>query len=240
MPKKHVVIDPIHGKIEMPEWLFRIQDEPAIRRMMGIKQLGLKAFIDFPGAIHTRYTHSLGVMHLAGKLSDLLIKNELTGQKRRRGLKENLENNRNCLMAAGFFHDIGHGPFSHVMDFILKKEFKTDHEKITTHVVELFSEQLENDSIPCEQVKRIITKTHQYPFLSSVINGPLDVDKVDYVLRDSYHVGLKYSFDLDHFFDQITAFAFVGMVYICSHWFEASKLAFLVGLGNSIGMLGAT
>ena len=89
------------------------------------------------------------------------------------------------------------------MDFILKKEFKTDHEKITTHVVELFSEQLENDSIPCEQVKRIITKTHQYPFLSSVINGPLDVDKVDYVLRDSYHVGLKYSFDLDHFFDQI-------------------------------------
>jgi HD superfamily phosphohydrolase len=171
--------------------------------MMGIKQLGLKSFIDFPGAIHTRYTHSLGAMHLAGRLSELLIKNEPSGSKGRKGLNENLKNNRNCLMAAGFFHDIGHGPFSHVMDFILKSRFQTDHETITTKVVEFFNEELEGDSIPSRQVNKIITKTHQYPFLSSIINGPLDVDKADYILRDSYHVGLKYSFDLEHFFDHI-------------------------------------
>lgn len=204
MTKRHVVIDPIHGKTEMPYWLARIKDEPAIRRMMGIKQLGLKAFIDFPGAIHTRYLHSLGTMSLAGKLTDLLIRKEESRTKSRIGLIENLENNRNSLMAAGFFHDIGHGPFSHVMDFVLKKEFKCSHEEITTKVVKLFRKELESDSIPVSQVNGIITRKKQhYPYLRGIINGPLDVDKVDYVLRDSYYVGLRYSFDLDHFFDQI-------------------------------------
>jgi len=203
MTNKHVVIDPIHGKIEMPQWLVRIKNEPAIRRMMGIKQLGLKAFIDFPGAIHTRYLHSLGTMFLAGKLTDLLVKKEEVRTSRRAGLKENLKNNLNSLMAAGFFHDIGHGPFSHVMDFILEKEFNRDHEWITTEIVKRFKKELESDSIPVSQVNSIITRKHHYPFLWGVINGPLDVDKVDYVLRDSYHVGLRYSFDLDHFFDQI-------------------------------------
>jgi HD superfamily phosphohydrolase len=199
--KKHVVIDPIHGKIEMPHWLVRIKDEPSIRRMMGIKQLGLKAFVDFPGAIHTRYLHSLGTMSLAGKLVSLLCNEER--RDHRTGLITNLKNNRNTLMAAGFFHDIGHGPFSHVMDFILKEEFKCDHESITTKVVKSFEKELEGDSIPVNQVNKIITRHHQYPFLQSIVNGPLDVDKVDYVLRDSYHVGLRYSFDLDYFFDQM-------------------------------------
>jgi len=203
MPKKHVVIDPIHGKIEMPQWLVRIKDEPSVRRMMGIKQLGLKAFIDFPGAIHTRYLHSLGTMFLAGKLSDLLVEKEEARTPHRIGLREDLENNRNCLMAAGFFHDIGHGPFSHVMDFVLRKEFGRDHEWVTTQIVKRFKSELGTASIPFEQVNKIITKKHQYPFLYGIVNGPLDVDKVDYVLRDSYHVGLRYSFDLDHFFDQI-------------------------------------
>lgn len=203
MNERHVVIDPIHGKIEMPQWLVRIKDEPAIRRMMNIKQLGLKAFIDFPGAIHTRYLHSLGTMFLAGKLTDLLIKKERSRNNTRKGLVENLENNRNSLMAAGFFHDIGHGPFSHVMDFVLKEEFKRDHEWITTQVVKRFKEELEGDSIPVSHVNKMITRKHRYPFLWGIVNGPLDVDKVDYVLRDSYHVGLRYGFDLDHHFDRV-------------------------------------
>jgi len=203
MNQKHVVIDPIHGKIEMPQWLIRIKDRAPIRRMMNIKQLGLKAFIDFPGAIHTRYLHSLGTMFLAGKLTDLLIKKEESRSSARAALKENLKNNRNSLMAAGFFHDIGHGPYSHVMDYVLESEFKLNHELITTKVVKRFTAELEDDSIPINHVNKIITRKHRYPFLWGMINGPLDVDKVDYVLRDSYHVGLRYSFDLDHFFDQM-------------------------------------
>jgi len=203
MNERHVVIDPIHGKIEMPQWLVRVKDEPPIRRMMNIKQLGLKAFIDFPGAIHTRYLHSLGTMFLVGKLVNLLIEKEKSRKNGRRGLVENLKNNRNSLMAAGFFHDIGHGPFSHVMDYVLGEEFKRDHELVTTRVVKYFEDELEGDSIPTSHINKIITRKHRYPFLWGMINGPLDVDKVDYVLRDSYHVGLKYGFDLDYFFDQI-------------------------------------
>lgn len=203
MNRRHIVIDPIHGNIEMPRWLVRIKDELPIRRMMNIRQLGLKAYVDFPGAIHTRYLHSLGTMHLAGKLADLLIKKEET--KGRIDLKENIINNKNSLMAAGFLHDIGHGPFSHVLDFVLRKALKTTHEAITTEIIEKnFRSALEGDSIPVDHVCRIIKDEHEYPFLGDIINGPLDIDKVDYIIRDGYFVGLKYGFDLDHFLNQIT------------------------------------
>jgi len=198
------VIDPIHGSISLPQWLIRIKDEPPIRRTINIKQLGLKAWVDFPGAIHTRYLHSLGTMHLAAKLTDLLIKKEERRSYRRSGLLENLRNNKNSLMAASFFHDIGHGPFSHVLDYVLEKEFHTTHEKITCEIVKQFKDDLVRESIPVDHVNNIIRGEHDYPYLADIVNGPLDVDKVDYILRDSYHVGLKYSFDLDHFLDQIT------------------------------------
>ncbi|MGQ9460501.1 MAG: HD domain-containing protein [Candidatus Bathyarchaeaceae archaeon] len=203
MNRRHIVIDPIHGNIEMPRWLVRIKDEPSIRRMMNIKQLGLKAFIDFPGAIHTRYLHSLGTMHLAGKLIDLLIEKEKT--RGRLDLIENLTNNKNSLMAAGFFHDIGHGPFSHVFDFVLEKSLGTDHEEIATKIVKSsFKDILEEDSIPADVICQIIKGEHKYPFLGEIINDAMDVDKVDYLIRDSYFVGLRYGFDLDHFLRQIT------------------------------------
>jgi HD superfamily phosphohydrolase len=204
MADKDTTIDTIHGQIEIPQWLVKIKDEPVIHRMMRIKQLGLKAFIDFTNANHTRYSHSLGTMFLASKLADLMIKKENSRVTRRTRLKANLEYNKNSLMAAGFFHDVGHGPFSHVLDFVLEREIKRDHEWIATEVVKRFSKELEGDSIPISQVNNIIAKgKDHYPYLRGIINGPLDVDKVDYLLRDSYNVGLRYSFDLNHFLDQI-------------------------------------
>jgi HD superfamily phosphohydrolase len=203
MDRKHFVTDPIHGNIEIPHWLMQIKDELPIRRMNNIKQLGLKALVDFPGAIHTRYLHSLGTMYLAGKLADLLIQKEET--KGRTDLKKNLINNKKCLQAAGFFHDIGHGPFSHVIDFVMKTALKTDHEKMGVKIVkENFKDVLEEESIPVDSVCKIITAKHKYPFLGDIINNSMDVDKVDYLIRDSYFVGLRYSFDLDHFLNQVT------------------------------------
>jgi len=203
MDRKHFVTDPIHGDIEIPHWLMQIKDELPIRRMNNIKQLGLKALIDFPGAIHTRYLHSLGTMFLAGKLADLLIQKEET--KGRTDLKKNLINNKKCLQAAGFFHDIGHGPFSHVLDFVTKTALKTDHEKMGVKIVkENFKDVLEEESIPVDSVCKIITAKHKYPFLGDIINNSMDIDKVDYLIRDSYFVGLRYSFDLGHFLNQVT------------------------------------
>ena len=203
MNRKHYVTDPIHGDIEIPNWLVRIKDELPVRRMNNIRQLGLKALIDFPGAIHTRYLHSLGTMHLAGKLIDLLILKEET--KGRSDLKKSLSNNKECLQAAAFFHDIGHGPFSHVLDFVMKKKLKTDHEKMGVRILkDNFRDALEDESIPVDRVCRIMTANHKYPFLGDMINDSTDVDKVDYLIRDSYFVGLRYNFDLQHFLSQLT------------------------------------
>jgi HD superfamily phosphohydrolase len=101
-------------------------------------------------------------------------------------------------MAAGFLHDIGHGPFSHVLDYALKKSINRDHEDIASDIIDKLPD-LENHGITKEKVKSIIKGKHTYPFISQIINGPLDADKLDYLLRDAHHVGLKYSLDLEHF-----------------------------------------
>ena len=74
MPINHRIPDPIHGYLSIPDWLIEIENLPPVRRMLNIRQLGLKSVINFPGAIHTRYGHSLGAMHLAGLLADRLSK----------------------------------------------------------------------------------------------------------------------------------------------------------------------
>ena len=106
--------DPIHGTIELPDWFPIVANQESVRRMMFIRQLGLKAYVDFPGAIHTRFSHALGTMQLGRELVNMLS-DELkkAGQP---GKAANLAANLNTLMAAGFLHDIGHGPFSHAID----------------------------------------------------------------------------------------------------------------------------
>ena len=118
--------DPIQGTIELPQWLVNIKDERAIRRMMFIRQLGLKAYMDFPAAIHTRYSHALGTMHLAGECADLLY----TKMKNKGIVAKNLDSNKENLIAAGFFHDIGHGPFSHAVDYVMKTITNKSHEEM--------------------------------------------------------------------------------------------------------------
>jgi len=194
------VIDPLYGSIPMPLWLVHVLDREEIRRMMFIRQLGLKAYIDFPGAIHTRYSHALGTMHVAGRIVDLLCQKATS--KGHTNIAQCLKENKNTLMAAGFFHDIGHGPFSHVLDYPLKKFTEKSHEEIAADMIVTFKPELERFSIPVDFMTEIIRGIHEYNFICGIINGPLDADKLDYLLRDSYHVGLKYSFDVDIFINE--------------------------------------
>ena len=191
-----VSIDPIYGNIPLPQWLIEIKDREEIRRMMFIRQLGLKASISFPGAIHTRYSHSLGSMHLAGKIARILSEKAAnTGNPK---TAQSLRENENTIMAAAFLHDIGHGPYSHVLDYPLKDLAKKTHEDVTSEIVKsCFKSDLEKHAIPVDFVAQIIqnSRSPHYQFICGIVNGPLDADKIDYILRDSYHVGLKYSFD---------------------------------------------
>jgi HD superfamily phosphohydrolase len=200
--RKHIFPDPIAGKIELPLWLVKIKEEPAVRRMLFIRQLGLKAYIDFPGAIHTRYSHALGAMYLAKKTTDLLF--EKMHEKNRSLIENSLRTNEEELIAAGFLHDIAHGPFSHAVDFALRKISGKTHEEVAKDIIlNNLPPDLEN-WINREQVIKLIKGNHDYPFLSQIISGPIDIDKLDYLLRDAYHVGLKYSFDLDYFLSSLT------------------------------------
>lgn len=200
--RRHVVPDPIAGSIELPPWLIKIKEEPAVRRMLFIRQLGLKAYIDFPGAIHTRYSHALGVMYLAKKITDLLIQN--MKEKNRAIIEKSLETNKEELTAAGFLHDIAHGPFSHAVDFAMRKISRKTHEDLAEDIIfNALPVDLAN-WINEQQVIKLIQGKHDYPFLSQIISGPMDIDKLDYLLRDAHHVGFKYSFDLDYFLRSYT------------------------------------
>jgi HD superfamily phosphohydrolase len=204
MSQSYYLPDPVQGTIELPPWLINIKDEPVIRRMMFIRQLGLKAYMDFPGAIHTRYSHALGTMCLAGKMTEMLSKK--MGNKGKHIIARNLQDNKNNIMAAGFLHDIAHAPFSHAADFVLKKITGKSHEQLCEDIIRTkIPSEIENWGITKGSVIQLIgPKTHSHPFLSQIINGPLDSDKLDYLLRDAYHVGLRYSFDLDYFLRSYT------------------------------------
>jgi HD superfamily phosphohydrolase len=195
--KRFSIPDPIAGKIEFPIWLIRIKDEKPVRRMLTIRQLGLKAYIDFPGAIHTRYSHVLGAMHLAGRVADILYAVEI--DKGRTIVAENIRQSKDALMAAGFLHDIAHGPFSHAVDYALEVIAGKTHEELAkTLIREKLPSDLDN-WVDLDKVIKIIEGKYDYPFVYQIINGPLDVDKLDYLLRDAHHVGLRYSFDLESF-----------------------------------------
>jgi HD superfamily phosphohydrolase len=195
--KRNVTIDPIHGRINIPNWLAKIEKEPAVRRMMFIRQLGLKAYVDFPGAIHTRYSHSLGAMYLAGRLCDRMA--EKSTDQGKQGVAQNLTDNKNELMAAGFLHDIGHGPFSHAVDFALQRLTKQNHERRATVIIDKKLDELEKHGISKSSVSNLVNAEHDHRFLSQIINSQIDVDKLDYLLRDAYHIGYHYGFDLEHF-----------------------------------------
>lgn len=223
--RSFAVPDPVAGKIQFPPWLIVIKDEPPVRRMLSIRQLGLKAYIDFPGAIHTRYSHALGTMQLAGRVVDILI--EILRDTGKTRISDNLRSNRDDLMATGFLHDIGHGPFSHAVDFALEEITGKTHEEMAVSII---SDHLPSELrtwIDTKKVVEIIKGDYLHPFISQIIDGPLDVDKLDYLLRDAYHVGLRYSFDLDNFLSHYSVIGSEDNLRECVLGLEDSQSAFV-------------
>src|SRR5438132_14327034 len=92
-------LDPIHHRIDIPAWLGKIQKIRCVRRMLFIRQLGLKAYIDFSGAIHTRYSHAIGAMYFAGKISELVA-----GKQTKTDVEELLQSSKENLRVEGYLH----------------------------------------------------------------------------------------------------------------------------------------
>jgi HD superfamily phosphohydrolase len=192
-----IIYDPIHKYMTFDSIILKIIDTVEFQRLKNIKQLGLCYYV-FPGASHNRFEHSLGVCYLSGLLIDTIKTNQPE-----LGISE-----RTALLVkiAGLVHDIGHACFSHFFDhhFLHKKipesPFK-EHEyrsgELFKHIVRKY-----NIGLTEEEVNTIINmidpgednKSYLYQIVANKLNG-LDCDKFDYIARDTYNVGLSYSFD---------------------------------------------
>jgi uncharacterized protein len=186
--------DPIHDFISLNGEEVDIVNIQAFQRLRGIKQLALANLV-YPGALHTRFEHSLAVSHIANLMAIAL------------GLNED---NKRLVRLASLLHDIGHGPFSHVSENLLELFADTKkiaasgsnkekiHELITADIIrrDIELKKLIGES-KCDNVASLILHGYDEPILKSIVSGPLDADKQDYLLRDSHYCGVKYGiFDI--------------------------------------------
>jgi HD superfamily phosphohydrolase len=214
--------DPVHGPIPVNAGELQIIDAPHFQRLRRIKQLGFGDQV-FPGAVHNRYLHSIGAMHVAGRLFDALHSSmpwldDATAIRFRQTVR-----------VAALLHDIGHPPMSHAAEALLPmhadlgvpghapRSGAASHEDMTlklvldsqltdavrsafgaegvepAHVAALVDKNLDLDA----EVFRVDGRDHR-PLLTSLVSGELDVDRMDYLLRDSYFAGVMYGrYDLD-------------------------------------------
>jgi hypothetical protein len=197
-PAGKVVRDPVHGLILIEpedEVLFRLIDTPEFQRLRRIRQLGVSS-LTYPGAEHSRFTHSLGVLNFAQRILDALrhrYRNESTAT-------DLLAQHALTVKAAALLHDLGHGPFSHLMERAFDAVGK--HEKQTIELItgnkSSIPKVLERHKLDPNAVADIIRKTSEHRLLVDVVSSQLDADRMDYVLRDALASGAKYgAFDAE-------------------------------------------
>lgn len=185
--------DPVHNIIALslsqPDdaLLVRLIDSPEFQRLRYIKQLGL-ALYTFQGAEHSRFTHSLGVMHIMTRVLDHFAKRYSISDE-----------SRVVARAAALLHDLGHGPFSHVIEKVLRH----NHERWTTQIIAdpataVHQQLAAFDSALPEKVIAAIEHRYHPAFIGDLVSSQLDVDRFDYLLRDSLMTGAKYgNYDLE-------------------------------------------
>ncbi|MEM6794803.1 MAG: HD domain-containing protein, partial [Acidobacteriota bacterium] len=194
--------DPIHGFVRVDPLEAALLDSRPMQRLRFIHQLGL-TFLVFPGAEHSRFSHVLGTMHLAGRIYDAVAaKSE--GQLPRG--EEALE--RRLVRVAALLHDIGHAPFSHSAEDLF--EAGIDHEDMTRMLLDTAEMrgvfERHGEGLEVEAVQRVLAKEGEgmERLLSEIVTSELDVDKMDYLRRDSLYCGVQYgSYDLERLIEMV-------------------------------------
>ncbi len=179
--------DPVHNFIALREIEVKLLATPLMQRLRGVRQLAMANLV-YPGAVHTRFDHSLGVCHVAGLMAECLNLNP---------------DHTELVRLAALLHDLGHGPFSHVSEYALERYANREaippdqkkekiHELVTARLIQhdpdiahYLSEDMRG------QIVRLLAAGHGPPLLRSIVSGPLDADKQDYLLRDSRFCGVR-------------------------------------------------
>jgi HD superfamily phosphohydrolase len=217
--KTYEIRDAIYGFIELNEWEREIINHPVFQRLRRIRQLSLTDMV-YPGAMHTRFEHSLGVMHVATKMFDEIVKRRFDFLKSELSFTSGgLEKDRVIVRLSSLLHDIGHAPFSHAAEELMGKDEETGksykHENYSAAAAVF----LMKDVIECHPLNQnydikaqdIADFLNGSSFLKrrllwrSLISSQLDADRADYLLRDSHHIGVAYGkYDLNRLLVTLT------------------------------------
>ncbi|WP_209331490.1 HD domain-containing protein [Lunatimonas salinarum] len=175
--KSHKIInDPVYGFINIPsELIFAIIDHPYFQRLRRIKQLGLTDYV-YPGALHTRFHHAIGAMHLMSITLDHL---------RNKGVEIDDQEYEAALIAI-LLHDIGHGPFSHALEFSLLQNIP--HEKLSQLFLLDLNKQFHGQ---LDLALRIFNGNYERRFFHQLVSSQLDIDRLDYLQRDCFFTGVS-------------------------------------------------
>lgn len=174
MNKRKIFNDPIYGFITVEhEIIFDLIEHPIFQRLRRIRQLGLTHLI-YPGANHTRFHHALGAMHLVGLAIRIL---------RAKGVEiTDVESEATCI--AILLHDIGHSPFSHALEGLL---LDCDHETLSLHFMQQLNREFDGR---LDLAIEIFTGSYKKRFLHELVSSQLDMDRMDYLSRDSFYSGV--------------------------------------------------
>lgn len=175
MNKKKIINDPVYGFISInSDLLFDLIEHPYFQRLRFIRQLGLTDLV-YPGAIHTRFHHALGAMHLMGRVLDNL---------RNKGISIN-DKEFEAAQAAVLLHDVGHGPFSHALEETLLPGIR--HESLSF----LFMRDLNKEfNGALDLALKIFQNSYSRKFFHQLVSSQLDIDRLDYLKRDSFFTGV--------------------------------------------------
>lgn len=181
------IYDPIHGFITLTPTMLSIVDTPLFQRLRDLKQLGA-AYMVFPSATHTRFEHSIGVSYLAGKMMAALRHNQKELDITDRMVE--------LVRIAALVHDLGHGPYSHLYDQYIRKDNEPEHEErgctlfkklVLKNSIDLATEEV-------DMILKMIVPSEEDGWLFQIVanmRNQIDVDKIDYIMRDCYHLGFQ-------------------------------------------------
>ena len=173
--RRKIINDPVYGFISLPnDLIYDLVGHPWFQRLRNIRQLGLSSLV-YPGAVHSRFQHSLGAMYLTGQAVHTL---------RSKGI-EISEAEEVAVLTAILLHDIGHGPFSHALEHSLIED--TPHEVMSVLIMEEL-----NNAMNGRLTEAIAIFRGEYPrrFFHDLVTGQMDMDRLDYLRRDSFFTGV--------------------------------------------------
>ncbi|HXL09013.1 MAG TPA: HD domain-containing protein [Candidatus Bathyarchaeia archaeon] len=210
---------PVHGFITLNDWEKCVISQPAFQRLRRLRQLGWTDYV-YPGAMHTRFEHSLGVMHTATLLYDAIVRNSAEILKAELAYTTaGLERDRQLVRFAALLHDVGHSPFSHGSEELFPKQDSGAmfaHEDYSVAIIRSELRQAIEDhelnanyGFHADEIAALLEGTSnakQRVFWRDLLTGQMDADRMDYLLRDSHHIGVQYGkFDLNRLVTTIRA-----------------------------------